>query len=93
MPSAMLNTPMSEQATCPVPRYREAHPQLGDAYFAENGDQWVFGDDFLEHVEAVGLAVSVETPFAAWQEGPLRHNGLTPGITFILAAKSMAVPD
>lgn len=84
---AMLNTPMDQATTCSVAQYRNANPQLGDDYFAENGDQWVCGRDLLARIEATGLRVDVEKPFAGAEQAFLRHNGLTADAEFVLAVK------
>ena len=87
---AMLNTPMEVGATCTVAQYRAQHPELGDAYFAENGDQWMYGRDLLDDIRNTNMLVRSERPFTTRSSAFLRHHGLQADFEFILAARSAA---
>ncbi len=87
---AILNTPMQGDTTCSAREHRAAHPGLGDDYFAENGDQWVYGRDLLAHIAGAGLQVRCETPLAGSSAEFLRYHGLNADTEFVLAARSAA---
>jgi SAM-dependent methyltransferase len=87
---AMLNTPMRDGATLTVTQYRANHPELDDAYFAENGDQWMYGRDLLDYIRTANLVVRSETPFTSFAPDFLHHHGLQSDFEFILASKSAA---
>jgi SAM-dependent methyltransferase len=79
---AMLNTHVEPGATSDVASYRRLHPELDDAYFAENGDAWVYGEDFYRRIEEaalrwrhVGLFQDRDADFLT-ENGLKRHNEL-----------------
>jgi SAM-dependent methyltransferase len=87
---AMLDTPRQEGVTRTVADYRLDHPELDDAYFAENGDQWVYGEDFLERLREAGLEARVDTLFADADGEYKSHHGLKDEHELLLAFKSAA---
>jgi len=52
---AMIDTHRGTGATRSVDAFRREHPDIGDDWFAANGDAWVYGEDFLERVRKSGL--------------------------------------
>lgn len=85
---AMLDTPRYPGPTRTVADYRLDHPGLDDAYFAENGDQWVYGEDFLERVRAAGLEVRTDKLFSDCDDDYRHRHGLKQEHELILAFKS-----
>jgi len=85
---AMLNTPMQGGATLTVMQYRAKHPELDDAYFAENGDEWMYGRDLLDRIQDANLVVRSERPFTSFAPDFLQHHGLQSDFEFILASRS-----
>jgi len=82
---AMLDTHLHEGHTRSVAQYRREHPELPDEHFAENGDQWVYGRDFLDRVEDAGLRVRIDRPFERHDAEFTRRNGLKHDQQFIVA--------
>ena len=82
---AMLNTHTSPGPSMRVDEYRRLHPQMTDAWFAENGDQWVYGPDLLERIESAGLTVRLERLFNDRDTGFLQFNGLKADNEILLA--------
>lgn len=87
---AMLNTPMRDGATLSVAQYRADRPELDDAFFAENGDQWMYGRDLLDHIRNANLLVRGEKPFTSFAPDFLHHHGLQWDFEFTLTSKSTA---
>jgi ubiquinone/menaquinone biosynthesis C-methylase UbiE len=87
---AMLEVPRDAERTVPVDAYRRAHPELGDEYFAENGDQWVYGEDYPERLEMAGFAVRIDTLFADCDDAFKREHGLKAQSELIVGFKSPA---
>lgn len=87
---AMLDSSHDEQKTLSVDEYRRKHPQLGDDYFAENGDQWVYGKDYFARIEAAGFKVRVDTLFDDRDGAFKREHGLKDHHEIIVAFKSPA---
>lgn len=87
---AMVNTHTHAGATRTASQLRAAYPDLGDDYFAENGDQWAYGEDFPERVRAAGLTLRVETLFADRDPGFVARNGLKARTEIMLAARAPA---
>ena len=52
---AMIDTHRGTGATHSVDTFRRKHPDVGDDWFAANGDAWVYGEDFLDRVREAGL--------------------------------------
>lgn len=61
---AMLDSSYDGERTLSVAEFRCEHPELGDDYFAENGDQWVYGKDYIERLQSVGFQVRIDEVFA-----------------------------
>ena len=59
-----------------------------EAYFAENGDQWVYGEDFLERVREAGLEVRTDTLFSDCDDEYRRRHGLKREHELLVAFKS-----
>lgn len=82
---AIINTHTGPGRTLSVPAHRRRHPELGDDYYAENGDQWVYGEDFFERVTSAGLDYRVARLFEKRPREFLDENGLKPINECILA--------
>ena len=52
---AMIDTHRAPGATRTADAHRREHPELGEEWFAANGDAWVYGEDFLDRVREAGL--------------------------------------
>lgn len=87
---AMINTHTGAGHTLSVPAHRRLHPELGDDYYAENGDQWVYGEDFFERVASAGLHYRVAKLFEKRPREFLDENGLKRNNECILAFKAPA---
>ena len=87
---AMLEVPRDAKRTLPVDAYRRAHPGLGDDYFAENGDQWVYGEDYPARLEAAGFFVRIDVLFADRDDAFKREHGLKERSEVIVGFKSPA---
>jgi SAM-dependent methyltransferase len=96
---AMLDSSHDGDKTRSVDEYRREHPQLGDDYFAENGDQWVYGQDYLARLESAGFHVRVDVLFDDWKPELKQRHGLKSHHELIVAFKSpqgarrFALPD
>jgi SAM-dependent methyltransferase len=73
---AIINTHREPGRTMSVSEHRRLHPELGDDYYAANGDQWVFGDDFFDRVSESGLGCEIATAFGLRSKEFLARNGL-----------------
>ena len=73
---AIINTHREPGRTLGVSDHRRLHPELGDDYYAVNGDQRVYGDDFFDRVSNAGLGCSVASAFGVRSEKFLESNGL-----------------
>lgn len=85
---AMLDVPRDAERTRTVADYRREHPELDDDYFAENGDQWVYGQDYLGRLRAAGFAVRIDRPFDGYGAAFKRENGLKERTEIIVGFKS-----
>lgn len=85
---AMLDVPRNVERTQTAQSYRHAHPELGDDWFAENGDQWVYGRDFPARLEAAGFTVRIDVPFAGHDAPYLRQHGLKARAELVIGFKS-----
>lgn len=85
---AMINTHREPGKTLPVHEHRERFPELGDDYYATNGDKRVYGDDFFDRVAEAGLECRVAGIFAGRPESFLRGNGLKRRNEIILAFRT-----
>ncbi len=73
---AIINTHREPGRTMGVREHRRLHPELSDDYYAVNGDQRVFGDDFFDRVSESGLGCEIATAFGLRSEEFLARNGL-----------------
>ena len=73
---AIINTHREPGRTVSVSEHRRLHPGLGDDYYAVNGDQRVYGDDFFERVRESGLGCKTATAFGHRSGEFLKRNGL-----------------
>ncbi len=87
---AMIDTHRGPGPTRSADAYRCAHPELGEDWFAENGDAWVYGEDFLEQVQEAGLEpVEIEL-FPGAPDHFFTANGLKPQVRALFAARHPA---
>ena len=73
---AIINTHREAGRTLSVGEHRRLHPELDDDYYAVNGDQRVYGDDFFDRVRKAGLGCSVASAFVLRADKFLDRNGL-----------------
>ena len=73
---AIINIHREPGPTMGVSEHRRLHPELDDSYYAVNGDQRVYGDDFFDRVAAVGLGCTSAGVFGSRSEKFLESNGL-----------------
>lgn len=87
---AMLDSSHDAESTQAVAEFRQRHPELGQDYFAENGDQWVYGPDYFARLEDAGFQVRVDTLFEDRDAEFKRQHGLKEHHELIVAFKSPA---
>jgi SAM-dependent methyltransferase len=85
---AMLDSGHDQEKTQSVDEYRHDHPELGDDYFAENGDQWVYGQDYFERLQAAGFRPRTDVLFDDYDAAFKREHGLKDHHELIVAFKS-----
>lgn len=85
---AMLDSSHDTGRTRRVAEYRREHPELTDEYFAENGDQWVYGQDYLSRIESTGFGARVDVLFGGWNAELKRRHGLKSLHELVVAFKS-----
>ena len=85
---AMLDSGHDQEKTQSVDEYRHDHPELGDDYFAENGDQWVYGQDYFERLQAAGFRPRTDVLFDDCDAAFKREHGLKDHHELIVAFKS-----
>ena len=90
---AMINTHVESGVTVPVSEHRKTHPDLGDDYYAENGDRWVYGEDFFNRVSEAGLGYRMLRLFEGRSPDYFRENGLKPRSECLLAFTDPAALD
>lgn len=73
---AIINTHREPGPTMSVIEHRRLHPELDDSYYAVNGDQRVYGDDFFDRVGGAGLGCTSASVFGSQSEVFLASNGL-----------------
>lgn len=73
---AVINTHREPGPTLSVSEHRRLNPQLVDDYYAVNGDQRVYGDDFFDRVTESGLGYTVARAFGTRSEEFIAGNGL-----------------
>ncbi len=84
---AMLDSSHDQDRTRSVDAYRREHPELGDDYFAENGDQWVFGKDYFARLEAAGFEIRIDVLFDDYDSNFRHEHGLKDHHELIVAFK------
>ena len=89
---AMLDSSHGSGRTCTVREFRLEHPELGDDYFAENGDQWVYGEDYCERLEDAGFDVRIDVLFGDCTADFKARHGLKAHHELIVAFKSPRGP-
>ena len=84
---AMIDTHRGSGTTRSAEAFRRERPDLGDDWFAANGDAWVYGEDFLDRVREAGLdPVEVEL----FPGAPVRFfaaYGLKPRVRALFASR------
>ena len=87
---AMIDTHRGSGATRSAEAFRREHPEIGDAWFAANGDAWIYGEDFVDRVREAGLdPVELEL----FPGAPARFfiaNGLKPRVRALFASRDPA---
>ena len=84
---AMIDTHRGPGTTRTADAYRREHPELGEEWFAANGDAWVYGEDFFDRVREAGLEpVEVEL-FPGAPAGFFTANGLKPHVRALFASR------
>ena len=87
---AMIDTHRGAGATCSAEAFRREHPDIGEDWFAANGDAWVYGEDFLDRVREAGLQpVEIEL-FPAAPSRFFAANGLKPRVRGLFASRHPA---
>jgi ubiquinone/menaquinone biosynthesis C-methylase UbiE len=85
---AMLDSHYAGETTRSVAEYRLDHPQLSDGFFAENGDQWVYGRDYIARIEATGFKTRTDVLFEDRCSAFKRRHGLKERHALTVAFKS-----
>lgn len=87
---AMIDTRLGPGATRTAEAYRREHTELGEDWFAANGDAWVYGDDFLDRVREAGLEPMEIELFPGAPTGFFTGNGLKPRVRTLFASRHPA---
>ena len=87
---AMVDTHRAPGTTRTADRHRREHPQLGEEWFAANGDAWVYGEDFLDRVREAGLDPVELELFPGAAAGFFTTNGLKPRARALFASRDPA---
>ena len=87
---AMIDTHLGPGATRTAKAYRLQHPELGEDWFAANGDAWVYGEDFLDRVREAGLDPAEMELFPGAPDRFFTANGLKPRVRALFAARHPA---
>jgi SAM-dependent methyltransferase len=74
----MLEVPTRGGPTVPAGALAAARPELDAAWFAENGDEWAYGEDFDARVAGTGLWPRLDRLFVDRSPGFLAEHGLKP---------------
>jgi ubiquinone/menaquinone biosynthesis C-methylase UbiE len=85
---AVLDSDYAGERTQTVAEYRRRHPELGDEYFAENGDQWVYGMDYVSRIEAAGFKARIDVLFDDCSDHFKHEHGLKSRQALTVAFKS-----
>ncbi|MDX1514497.1 MAG: methyltransferase domain-containing protein [Gammaproteobacteria bacterium] len=75
---AIINTHTGPGATLSAAEHRRLHPELDDDFYAANGDQWVYGEDFYDRIADAGLIHRTAWLFGDRPREFLLENGLNP---------------
>ena len=87
---AMIDTHRGPGATRAADEFRRAHPELGEDWFAANGDAWVYGEDFLDRVRESGLDPVELDLFPGAPARFFAANGLKPQVSALFASRRPA---
>ena len=87
---AMIDTHRGPGATRTADAHRRAHHELGEEWFAANGDAWVYGEDFLDRVREAGLEPVEMELFPGAPAGFFTANGLKPRVRALFASRHPA---
>ena len=85
---AVITTAYRDGETQPVAEWRQQRPDLTDAWYAENGDAWVFGSDFPNQLCDIGFKIRRFDPFRDQDATFRQRNGLKPHNELLLAARN-----
>ena len=87
---AMIDTHRRAGPTHTAEAFCHDNPEFGEDWFAENGDAWVYGEDFLDRVREAGLEpLEIEL----FPDAPVRFfaaNGLKPRVRALFASRHPA---
>ena len=89
---AMLQTHRDTHPTRTAAEHARLNPDLGPEWFAENGDEWVYGPDFFDRVRAAGMCPRIDLPLHDTDAPYRARHGLKDKIELIVAFKSAAGP-
>ena len=84
---AMIDTHRGPGTTRTADAYRREHPELGEEWFAANGDAWVYGEDFFGRVRETGLDPVEIDLFPGAPASFFTANGLKPGVRALFASR------
>ena len=84
---AMIDTHRGPGATRTADAHRRAHHELGEEWFAANGDAWVYGEDFLDRVREAGLEPVEMELFPGASDRFFTENGLKPRACALFASR------
>jgi SAM-dependent methyltransferase len=87
---AMLNTHWQQGRTLTACEHQRRHPGLARDFYAENGDQWVYGDDFQLRIREAGFELRTFAPFAGQDNAYLARNGLKADAMLVIGWKQRA---
>ena len=87
---AMIDTHRGPGTTRTAGEFRRERPELGEDWFAANGDAWVYGEDFLDRVRTSGLEPVELELFPGAPEPFFAANGLKPRVRALFAFRDPA---
>ena len=87
---AMIDTHRGTGATRAVEAVRRERPEIGEDWFAANGDAWVYGEDFLDRVHEAGLEPIEIELFPGAPARFFAANGLKPRVRALFASRDPA---
>ncbi len=85
---AVITTAFYDQKTQSASTARQQRPELPDAWYAENGDAWVFGNDFPQRLSEAGFKWRWFDPFCDHSHTFRQRNGLKSSNALLLAARN-----